>query len=448
MGSVIKIRGIPFDRNALDICDFFDGKITEEQIHFVSDRVGGTKPHSGDAFIDCAGVAQSRELLKYDRRNLGTRYIEVMNSSEMDKQAAGKRLISYNNVNSVEESEDVNTDLVLKARGLPFDATAGDVAAIFEEFGIDESNVVIDMHLTGKRRGQPSGYAFVIFASAADRDLAFEEKQKCTMGSRYLELFQANHLDMKNLVALSQHDEKISAGTGKSQGGNMGMGIPGGMGVSGGMGGMGMGGGAGGGSAVQLRGLPWTATKEDVQDFFEPNFVVEARDIEMTTDAKGRPSGGAVVTLGSAIEADEAKEQLNRKHMGDRYIEVFEAGPDKGGRRVVPSVREREPRRMRSPPKVGAGKGFFGWIRLRGLPFSASQADVVEFMRFSFGVSAKDVLLESRGGRASGQAYVKLKNRDDVPDAVAELHKTCMGPRYIEVYASSGDEVAAAMQRD
>ena len=50
---VIKLRGLPFEANALSIVDFFEDNVGEENIHFVADKAGGSKPHSGEAFVDC-----------------------------------------------------------------------------------------------------------------------------------------------------------------------------------------------------------------------------------------------------------------------------------------------------------------------------------------------------------------------------------------------------------
>lgn len=46
----------------MTIVEFLGGLVEETNIHFVSDRQGGTKPHSGEAFVD---VLEGGEVKKY-----------------------------------------------------------------------------------------------------------------------------------------------------------------------------------------------------------------------------------------------------------------------------------------------------------------------------------------------------------------------------------------------
>ena len=50
--GLVKLRGLPFEANALMICDFFESHIEEWQIHFVQD-MKSSKPHCGECIIDC-----------------------------------------------------------------------------------------------------------------------------------------------------------------------------------------------------------------------------------------------------------------------------------------------------------------------------------------------------------------------------------------------------------
>lgn len=80
--------------------------------------------------------------------------------------------------------------------------------------------------------------------------------------------------------------------------------------------------------AVRMRGLPFTATEQDVLAFFAKHEVVEfisedPKAVRLLTKSNGKPLGHAVVQLNSYAEAELALEALNGKYMGNRYIEVF-----------------------------------------------------------------------------------------------------------------------------
>lgn len=54
---------------------------------------------------------------------------------------------------------------------------------------------------------------------------------------------------------------------------------------------------------VKLRGLPFRATKRDVVNFFEPEFMIEAQQVFICMEERtGRPSGQALVKMLSTTE--------------------------------------------------------------------------------------------------------------------------------------------------
>jgi hypothetical protein len=84
-------------------------------------------------------------------------------------------------------------------------------------------------------------------------------------------------------------------------------------------------------------------------------------------------------------------------------------------------------------------------VRLRGLPFSASEQDVLAFFaqhdivdRIADGPHAVNLLLRSNG-RPSGQAVVQMKERADTETAQHVLGGQWMGSRYIEVFSYNED---------
>lgn len=183
---------------------------------------------------------------------------------------------------------------------------------------------------------------------------------------------------------------------------------------------------------LRLRGLPWQATREDVVSFFSDCRIKKGvNGVYMTLSALGRPSGEAYVEMES--EEDVAKGlEKHKKNMGSRYIEVFT------------STRKEMDWSLRKngPTKTDIDPALDGYVRLRGLPFDCTKADIHEFFR---GLSiARDgvVLPVDHQGRSSGEAYVQFTSRETADKAMGK-HKEKIGHRYIEIFKSSPHEFLA-----
>lgn len=85
---------------------------------------------------------------------------------------------------------------ILKLRGLPFSATKEDIIEFFNGFVLSEDSI----HITSLSDGRPTGEAFVEFNSAEDSEAAMEKDRK-TLGSRYIELFASSHEDLNEALS-------------------------------------------------------------------------------------------------------------------------------------------------------------------------------------------------------------------------------------------------------
>lgn len=75
------------------------------------------------------------------------------------------------------------------------------------------------------------------------------------------------------------------------------------------------------GFVVKLRGLPWSATVDEILKFFKDSTVIGGADgVHMTTSREGRPSGEAFVEFATEEDLKLALKR-DRDHMGNRYIE-------------------------------------------------------------------------------------------------------------------------------
>eukprot|EP00419_Tripos_fusus_P030592 CAMPEP_0172783770 /NCGR_PEP_ID=MMETSP1074-20121228/204601_1 /TAXON_ID=2916 /ORGANISM="Ceratium fusus, Strain PA161109" /LENGTH=1003 /DNA_ID=CAMNT_0013620769 /DNA_START=57 /DNA_END=3069 /DNA_ORIENTATION=+ len=81
---------------------------------------------------------------------------------------------------------------------------------------------------------------------------------------------------------------------------------------------------------VRLRGLPFTATEQDVLAFFAKHDIVDRVSEEVNAvrmlppKASGKPSGQATVRMLGRTDVAIATQVLNGQYMGARYIEVFQ----------------------------------------------------------------------------------------------------------------------------
>jgi hypothetical protein len=77
-------------------------------------------------------------------------------------------------------------------------------------------------------------------------------------------------------------------------------------------------------------------------------------------------------------------------------------------------------------------------VRLRGLPYTAKEADVRAFLDGIQLSAVPDciVLAHAPTGRPTGEAYVELADEQALTLAMTR-HKEVMGARYIEVFNSS-----------
>jgi len=123
---------------------------------------------------------------------------------------------------------------------------------------------------------------------------------------------------------------------------------------------------------IKARGLPWSATAEEVVAFFsECNIIGGVKGVTFGLNREGRPSGEAFVEMESDEDVSNALKR-DKKNMGKRYIEVFES-----------KVSEME---YALNSSQGSSRGFGGDIfgddavvRLRGLPFDAGKIQIADF---------------------------------------------------------------------
>ncbi|XP_002137931.1 heterogeneous nuclear ribonucleoprotein F isoform X1 [Drosophila pseudoobscura] len=89
------------------------------------------------------------------------------------------------------------------------------------------------------------------------------------------------------------------------------------------------------------------------------------------------------------------------------------------------------------------------FIRLRGLPWSATHKEILDFLENVNVTNASQGihLVTSRvDGKNTGEAYVEVATQEDVEEA-RKLNKASMGHRYIEVFTATPKEAKEAMRK-
>eukprot|EP00878_Enallax_costatus_P022490 GHUV01023861.1.p1 GENE.GHUV01023861.1~~GHUV01023861.1.p1 ORF type:complete len:176 (+),score=42.01 GHUV01023861.1:258-785(+) len=162
------------------------------------------------------------------------------------------------------------------------------------------------------------------------------DKNKSYMGRRYVEVFRAKKLDYYKAIMAEMYVDgsgmqrggygRHGGGYGGGYGHQHGYSNGGGRGADQGNGGAGY--EAGPSNVLRLRGLPFSAQKEDIVRWFEDVQIqpLTPENVHIITDY-GRPTGVALVEFASPADAQAAAAK-DKQMMGTRYIEVFPSSRD------------------------------------------------------------------------------------------------------------------------
>lgn len=202
---------------------------------------------------------------------------------------------------------------------------------------------------------------------------------------------------------------------------------------------------------VRLRGLPWQVTERDVVEFFG-GLKITSGGIYFRRDGTGRTTGEGFVRFDNSGDFEEALRR-HRRYMGRRYVEVFSSTVDEWNQAVsgmagAPSSSPHSSGSARgdAPTPDFSSSGQTYVIRLRGLPYSATMEDVMNFFH-GVGVGEKDIFIITRpNGSITGDGYIRLHSPSQASQAMA-LHNARIGRRYIEIFKSDEGELRSVLAR-
>ncbi|CAJ1062202.1 epithelial splicing regulatory protein 1 isoform X4 [Xyrichtys novacula] len=328
--------------------------------------------------------------------------------------------------------EKVCDNTVIRARGLPWQSSDQDIARFFRGLNIAKGGAALCLNAQGRRNGE----ALVRFVSEEHRDLALQ-RHKHHMGNRYIEVYKATGEDFlkiaggtSNEVAmfLSREDQII----------------------------------------VRMRGLPFTATHEQVLNFFSPGEgLKETCPISGGKDGilfvrypDGRPTGDAFVLFACEEHAQSAL----RKHkeiLGRRYIELFKSTAAEvqqvlnrySSAPLIPVAPAPLVSVLPAVSLLPPPGGIRDCLRLRGLPYTASIEDILTFLgEFTQDIRPHGVhMVLNQQGRPSGDCFIQMTSAERALQASQRLHKHVMSSqrgtnsRYVEVFPCSADEMGLVL---
>lgn len=187
---------------------------------------------------------------------------------------------------------------VVRLRGLPFDCLEADVADFFH--GLD----ILDILFVHKG-GWFTGEAFCVLAYPLQVDYAIQRNRQ-NMGRRYIEVFRSKRQEYYSAVAHEVSDMRggsLRRSAPRARSNDDGKDLVEHTGV------------------LRTRGLPYSAGKDDVLDFFK-DFELSEDRIHIVLNSDGRPTGEAFVEFANAEDSKSAMGR-DRMTLGSRYIELF-----------------------------------------------------------------------------------------------------------------------------
>ncbi|XP_023947834.2 RNA-binding protein fusilli-like [Bicyclus anynana] len=204
---------------------------------------------------------------------------------------------------------------------------------------------------------------------------------------------------------------------------------------------------------VEMRGLPYNATSQQVMDFFSTgedpvNVLDGAEGILFVTRADGRATGDAFVLFAKEKDSPKALSR-HRKLLGDRYIELFRSTAAQ-----VQNVLNRSLETHTSqspvtllPQHVIASGSAKDCVRLRGFPYEAQVWHILMFLdKFAQNIVTHGVhMVHYADGYPSGEAFIQMDSENSAFMCAQQKHRQCMSfgkkQRCIEVLQCSGDDM-------
>lgn len=184
-----------------------------------------------------------------------------------------------------------------------------------------------------------------------------------------------------------------------------------------------------GSTVARLRGLPWSSTVEEVQEFFS-GFKISTDHILIVLNMHGRSTGEAYVQFENSDECKRAFEERDLESMGSRYIEMFSSSPEE-----VEYMRRLMAHHLNTNSKI---------LRMRGIPYNTTVEQIEKFFENLKLIRNGIFIVIGPDGRQTGDAFAEFDDTETVKEAL-KRNKEKIGTRYIELFRSSREALDNAI---
>jgi len=175
---------------------------------------------------------------------------------------------------------------------------------------------------------------------------------------------------------------------------------------------------------VRVRGLPWSCTENELIEFFEGVCI---QSVHFTRDRDGRPSGDAYMVLAS-LKDQKLAHKFHKAHMGNRYLEVFEARYSEMSWMLTKNV-DKNPKDGKMAEYEEFEPESDAIVKMRGLPFEAGPAEIIRFFD-ELPVAEKGILIcKDSNRRPSGEGYCVFADEESAKEAL-KRDNASMGHRW------------------
>ncbi|CAF3725437.1 unnamed protein product [Adineta steineri] len=309
--TVVRARGLPWQCTDQDVAKFFRGLDIEKGGVALCLSTQGRR--NGEALVRFSKVAHRELALRRHKHHIGQRYIEVY-------KASGRDFLNVAGGSNSEAQAFLQRDgqVIIRMRGLPFDATAKDVVEFFTRGDLPTATVdgeegVLFVHYPD---GRSTGDAFVMVKTENEASQALL-KHKETMGARYIELFRSTTAEVQQVFRRSQDPKNFQTSLKDIPFAPLPI-LPPEMLTGGNK-----------KDCIRVRNLPIECGIEQILEFLGIHSQhIVAQGVHMVYNAHGQPSGEAFIQMNSEGASFNAATHKNNKYMffngKKRYIEVIQ----------------------------------------------------------------------------------------------------------------------------
>ncbi|KAJ3580632.1 hypothetical protein NHX12_034330 [Muraenolepis orangiensis] len=200
---------------------------------------------------------------------------------------------------------------------------------------------------------------------------------------------------------------------------------------------------------VHAKGLPWACTADDVLHFFSECRIRDGvKGIHLTLNRQGKPSGQAIIEMEHEQDVGKALEK-HRQYLvyevsdseAETLLRAAASMPSTASAAVTSGTGTSS-----AVDSIRTAAGDDGTVRIRGLPYSSTVADILRFFSGLDVVEDGVTIVRDLKGRNSGEAYVCFASQETADEAL-ERDRGLIGNRYIEVFPSTKSQIRSSWKR-